>query len=60
MAYFVNQIPMNVVKTFVYQDAEDSNNLRNGTSCVELRSEDGRYSLTTDVDTFNTLDKSDA
>jgi hypothetical protein len=60
MSYLVNNIKMDVKRTFIYQDPEDSNNLRNNTSCVELRSADGRYSLTTDVDTFLTFEQGEA
>ena len=50
MAYQINNIPMNVARTFVYQDQEDSNNQLNGTPCVELRSDDDRYSVIIDAD----------
>jgi hypothetical protein len=58
MSYMVNaekpEIRMDVVRTFRYQ-AEEEGDKRDGTPCVELKSEDGRYGLICSADDFATL-----
>jgi hypothetical protein len=47
-------ILLNVVRTFRYK-AEERNDPREDTPCVELRSDDGRYNLICTAEQFSTL-----
>lgn len=49
--YSINGITLEVVRTWVYQ-ADHNNDPKDGMTCVELRSADGRYSLITDAETL--------
>lgn len=48
------EIRMSVVRTFRYE-AEDRNDPRDNTPCVELKSDDGRYGLTITAEEFSGL-----
>jgi len=51
--YILNGIVFNIVKTWAFES--DRNDPKNGSVCVVLRSQDERYELILDADTFSKL-----
>lgn len=56
--YSFNGIIFEIVRTWVYQ-TEYANDIRNGITCIELRSTNRRYSITIEAEVLSSFIESD-